>query len=184
MFQQTPREIAENKLILLYILSRLDTPLTNNQLTKIVLENSLMNYFTFQNHLNELADGQMIHSYDDNGRTLYAIGSEGLKMLELFPDTIPHGIKNIIDSNFKKIKSQLNAETSVTADFTPESETEYVVNCRISEGNFPLLDMKITVGTREDAHNICSNWKTSAQEIYLYLIRTLSQEKGHQSPTL
>ena len=43
------RELAENKLILLYIVDKLNMPVSNLQLTKIVMENKLMNYFIFSN---------------------------------------------------------------------------------------------------------------------------------------
>ena len=48
------RELAENKLILLYILDKLNMPVSNLQLTKIVMENKLMNYFIFQQFLDEI----------------------------------------------------------------------------------------------------------------------------------
>ena len=47
MFENTS-ELAENKLLLLYILKTIDEPISNAQLTDIVLENSLINYFTLQ----------------------------------------------------------------------------------------------------------------------------------------
>lgn len=178
MFEKTPRETAEKKLIILYVLNKLDTQVTNNQFTKIILESSIMNYFIFQKYLSELVDNKLISQYNDNNTILYAVNDNGRKMLDYFSNMIPCGIKNIIDSNFAKIKKQLKAETSIYADFTPNNETEYTVSCKISEGSCDLLDLKITVGTRKDAHAICNSWKNSAQEIYLYLIGNLikSQE--------
>lgn len=174
MFEQTPRDIAEKKLIILYILNKLETPLTNNQFTKIVLESSIMNYFTLQKYLSELIENKLVSEYtDNNNKSVYAINDNGRKMLDYFSNMIPCTIKKTVDMNFKNIRKQLKAETSITADFIPTSETEYIVNCKISEGDSALLDLKITVGTRKDAHTICNNWKLSAQDTYLYLIDNL-----------
>ncbi|MGL4873967.1 MAG: DUF4364 family protein, partial [Clostridium sp.] len=46
MHKESSLELAENKLLVLYILKLLKQPITNTQLTEIVLENSFINYFT------------------------------------------------------------------------------------------------------------------------------------------
>jgi len=48
------KELAENKLILLYIIDKVNIPISNLQITKIILENKFMNYFMLQQLLNEL----------------------------------------------------------------------------------------------------------------------------------
>lgn len=54
MIHRDTEELAENKLLLLYILSEAGIPLSKNQVTQVVLENSLMNYFSMQQFLAEL----------------------------------------------------------------------------------------------------------------------------------
>jgi len=41
------KELAENKLILLYIIDKVNIPISNLQITKIILENKFMNYLCF-----------------------------------------------------------------------------------------------------------------------------------------
>lgn len=53
-------ELAENKLILIYIINKLKCPLTKNQLTQIILENNLMNYFILQQYICELVSSGII----------------------------------------------------------------------------------------------------------------------------
>ena len=50
------RQLAENKLILLYIIDKLEIPVSNLQMTKIILENKIMNYFLLQQYLDELRE--------------------------------------------------------------------------------------------------------------------------------
>ena len=47
-------ELAENKLLMLYILKSIKDPISNAQFTEIILENNFMNYFIFQQYLSEL----------------------------------------------------------------------------------------------------------------------------------
>ena len=59
MFENSS-ELAESKLLLLYILKNLKTPISNTQLTEIVLENNLINYFTLQQYISELDSSEFI----------------------------------------------------------------------------------------------------------------------------
>ena len=72
MFENTS-ELAENKLLLLYILKTLNEPITNAQITDMVLENSLINYFTLQQYLNELDTSDFIHYQEMNDKKLISI---------------------------------------------------------------------------------------------------------------
>ena len=47
-------ELAENKLLVLYVIDSLKYPITNTQLTEIILENNFINYFTLQQYISEL----------------------------------------------------------------------------------------------------------------------------------
>jgi hypothetical protein len=67
----------------------------------------------------------------------------------------------------------MRLETSVVAEYTLENETEYEVKCRILEDFKPLIDIRLSVGSRDDARSICKNWKTHAKEIYPEVIAVL-----------
>ena len=45
-------ELAENKLLVLYVIKSLKQPISNTQLTEIILENNFINYFHLQRLLN------------------------------------------------------------------------------------------------------------------------------------
>ena len=47
-------ELAENKLLVLYVIKSLKQPISNTQLTEIILENNFINYFTLQQYISEL----------------------------------------------------------------------------------------------------------------------------------
>ena len=47
-------ELAENKLLVLYVIKTLKYPVTNTKLTEIILENNFINYFTLQQYIGEL----------------------------------------------------------------------------------------------------------------------------------
>jgi predicted transcriptional regulator len=171
------RELAENKLILLYILDKISMSVSNLQLTKVILENKFMNYFLLQQFLNELSENNFLSAEIIHDKTYYTITPSGRQTLEYFTNLIPYGIKGRIDNTIIAIRKSIKNETLITADFTPESEKEFVVSCKVNEDDFSLIDLKITVGTKNDARTICENWKKYSQAIYSEIIDSLTKKR-------
>jgi DNA-binding PadR family transcriptional regulator len=170
-------EIVENKLILLYMLEKIDLTLSSLQIYKIVLKNSFMNYFVLQHTLDELAEKHFLNSEIIEGRRAYSISPSGSKTLGYFLEKIPAGIRKRIDDSVYSIKRQVRNETKITADYIPESENEYTVTLAIHEDSFPLIDIKFAAGTKNDAREICSNWLHNPQEIYSEIVNSLIKNR-------
>lgn len=171
------RELAQNKLILLYMINKIDMPVSNLQITKLILENKFMNYFLLQQFLDELCIDNLLACSLESGKTFYTITPAGKQTLGYFPSLIPAGIKARIDNTISAIRKNIKNETLITADFIPESENEYIVTCKVHEDDFALIDLKITVGTRNDARTICENWKKHSQAIYPEIIESLIKKR-------
>ncbi len=172
------KELAENKLILLYIVDKIGMPVSNTHLTRIILENKFMNYFLLQQFLKELCDSSFLEHKETEGKSLYSITDTGKQTLSYFHHLIPAGIKGIIDNTVSDVKRTIKNETLITANFVPESENEYTVQCKINEDSFSLIDLKISVGTKNDARLICDNWKQHSQSIYTEIIEILTRKRG------
>lgn len=171
------RELAENKLILLYIIKRVEIPISNLQITKLILENRFMNYFLLQQFLNELCDNGFLSQSSEGGKIFYSITEYGNQSLDYLINLIPAGIKRNIDNTINSIRKNIKNETLITADFIPESENKYVVYCKVHEDSFSLMDLKIAVGTKSDARTICNNWEKYSQEIYPEIIEILTRNR-------
>jgi predicted transcriptional regulator len=165
---------VSNKLIILYALLKIEIPVSYMQLMQIMLDNRFMNYFTFQEVTKELLDTKLISKSNHNLSHIYTITDVGIKSLNFFEGRIPPVIKKFIDNNVTSIKSKVLSDSFITADIL-EDNGEFIVNCKISENSFLLIDLKLTVGTRADAQLICNNWKKSPQKIYSEIINSLNQ---------
>lgn len=171
------KETVENKLILLYIIDRLEIPVSNLQITRLVLEKRFMNYFLLQQHLNELQEGKFLAMETVDDRSLYRITGSGRKTLEYFTHLIPAGLKARMDNTFLAMRKEIRSQTLILADYTPESENKFTVNCKVGEDGFPLLELDVTVGTKTDARLVCENWKKHSQLIYAEIIDTLTKKR-------
>ena len=85
---ESSSELAENKLLMLYVLKSIKDPISNTQLTEIILENSFINYFTLQQYLSELDESNFVEYHEANDKKLLILTEKGDNVLSLFKDRI------------------------------------------------------------------------------------------------
>lgn len=170
-------EQVVNKLILLFILNIISTQITNLQLMKLVLELKYMNYFEFQLIINNLLNSNHITKETKDNSTYLNITPEGIKTIEFFKDRIPHGIITYFTENIGTIRNKIKNESFISSSITTDSPGQYILNLKVQEDDFSLIDLKITVGTNTDAQIMQSNWKKHSQVIYNEIIQSLTQKR-------
>ena len=86
---------------------------------------------------------------------------------------------NLNFENLKPMLDNIENEHSIIAEFTPKSEDNYIVNCKIMENNETVFEIKTFAGSRDEAKKIVDNWKNNAEVIYPKLLETLTQSNLH-----
>ncbi|MFR7873851.1 MAG: DUF4364 family protein [Christensenellales bacterium] len=167
--------LAENKVLILYVLNTANKALTNDVLYKLVLSATDMNYFYFQQFILDLINVKYIFSFQKEDQTLYQITDSGKRTLDLTLDLLPGIIKLKADTNLKSILDSSEEESSIVAEFTPLSENHYTIVCKIIENNETVFEVKTFAGSREEAKNIVSNWQNHAESIYPKILDILTK---------
>ena len=94
-------------------------------------------------------------------------------------DLLPGIIKLKADMNLKKELESTEEEYSVVAEYTPRSENNYIVFCKIIENSETIFEVKTFAGSRENAKEIVQNWKNNAESIYPEILRILTTKKDN-----
>ncbi len=171
----TNRQLAEHKLILLYIIDNFDSPLNNIEIMQIVLENKFMNYFVFQETLGELCRDKFVISSNYDNKTYYSTTPDGRKSLCFFDSLIPQGIKHRIDDLIAVQKENDKLNSFVFANYEKTDSGECNLICSINQKTTPLFNLKLSLSDENTAQLICSNWKNYFQEIYPEMIELLTK---------
>ncbi len=95
-------------------------------------------------------------------------------------DILPGIIKLKADTNLKKELESTEEEYSVVAEYTPRSENNYIVFCKIVENSETVFEVKTFAGSREQAKEIVDNWKSNAESIYPKILRALTEKKKEE----
>ncbi len=166
--------LAENKVLILYILSKLNEPVTNDNLLQFVISVMDMNYFYFQQFLLDLLEKNYIISFSQDGKQVYQITDIGKEALSLTNDILPGIIKLKVDTSFGKEMKEIKEEEAITSEYVPIGNDNYTVTCKINENNNCIFEVSVFAGSREEAKNIVDNWKENAYRIYPEILNSLN----------
>lgn len=177
MFENSSEELASNKLLILYILDKINIDLTNSQITQVVLETDIMNYFSLQEILSELVEAKFLNTYKEARKEYYCITQRGFETLDSLIDKIPQDIGSKISNYIKKNKQKILSDTEIVANFKKQSKFEFVVNLKVIENRTDLINLSLNVSSEKQAMLICNNWKKNASFMYAEIIQSLISEK-------
>ena len=171
--KQSNEELAENKVLILYILNQLLDGIKNDNLYKIASSTNNINYFYFQELLTDLINTNLVGSFTKDEDIFIKITSEGQSALSLTKSLLPGILKLKADTVLKKEVSIIAEESSIITEYIPKDENSYTVKCKIIEKNEIVFEVSTFAGSRERAKQISDNWKNHAEEIYPKIINLL-----------
>lgn len=161
------------KLIILYMLDKVNFPLTNSQISEFILEREYTNYFIVQQALSESLDSNLIRIESTYQRTIYHLTDEGKETIDFFVQDISPAIREEIDLYLDEKKYDLRHDTDIVADYYLNTDHEYSVNLQIKENSISLINLTISVPTEELAESIANNWNNKNQEVYALIMQHL-----------
>lgn len=161
------------KLIVLYMLDKVDFPLTKAQVMDFILEKEYTTFLTLQQAISELIDADMVKAKSLRNRTHLELTSDGKETLDFFENRISNQIKDEINDYFKENKFQLKNEVSIVSNYYKATSGEYEANLLIREKKINLINLTLSVPTEELASSICDKWEKASQEVYSLIVDKL-----------
>ena len=173
MFEKSSEELALNKLYILYILNKMQLPLTNGQITNIFIENDLLDYFSLQEYLYQLKEAKLVNLTNKNNLDYYSISEKGKIALNYFTNRIDSDKKESLDIFVHKNKENIIRDREVKAEFKKLADGQFDVKLEIIDNNRPYISISLNVPTNKTANIIAENWKNNASNLYSSIIETL-----------
>ena len=164
--------MAENKLILLYLIYQLDMPISWADLWDFAVPN-YMDYMDFQIYLQEMVENGIVEKLNEDNGYFYSITEDGTLCILYFSKRIPASKIGSILAYVRKNKSRIKKEQSVYANYFYYAENEYIVKCGIIEDDAPLIELNLTVASKDQAKLIRKNWKSNVSNIYNTILQSL-----------
>ena len=170
---------VEDKLLLLYLINRMEFPMSRAQVTDFVNDADFMDYYTIQQTLAVLVEGGHLDATEENAldknTTRYVVTGEGQTTLDFFEKHISWSKRQAIDNYINENRGKIKKDYENTATYFPNMDNdEFLVKCGVYEDKRALLELVVSVDTREQAKLIQSNWRANASGLYQRIIEALT----------
>lgn len=167
----------EQKLIVLYCLNRLG-PCSDLQLTQFLFDHDLMNYFEMMFALNDLCDrGQAVRVKKQAGYQ-YAVTDAGREAMALFGGRVPRSLTALLEKTWEDWKRRFRQEAQSRQKIEQTERGDFRLTLSVMDQDAELMDISLTLPTRELARQLAEQWPRKASEIYGTVIRLLSEGEG------
>lgn len=161
------------KLIILYMLGRVKFPLTTSQISNFFLEKEYTNFLTLQQVISELIDTALVESTSSVNRTHLTLTPAGQETLKFFNGRISDAIRDDIHAFLTENEYALREEVSVQGNYYKSTSGEYEAHLVAKEGDIQLVELTLSVPTKEIAEQICNNWQQKSSQVYESIIKQL-----------
>ena len=168
-------EKIDVKLITLFIIDNFKMPVPNSYIVDTLYLEPFINYFDLQQQMGELELEELVTYYIEDNVRYYSLTERGLQALEFFSARIPKTVRERLLRTIKiKIKDLKNA-LSIKAEYKKVNDIEYSVSLGISEGNFDMFNVSISVSDELMAKKICAAFKSDPQTLYSEFLSILTK---------
>ena len=170
-----PFHNTEDKLIILYVLNKIKTGITREQLAYIIIENVQISYFDIQIYIDDLIKENLIKKTNDGDqKEILTNTADGDKTLEMLIDKIPVYHQEMINRFILESRNKILNEVYTTADYKQNGPYDYQVSLSLSENGISLMSISVNTPTKEEAAAMCKKWKNNTQKIYASILKDLT----------
>lgn len=182
--QYSTKKLAEHKLIILHLLQKMGISLSNSEICQFLLEKNYMDYFSIQQYLSELETAGWLEKTREQNNTRYTVTDDGEEVVNCFMNRISDEVKDEINTYVRENSKRIRAEYAVTAHYFPELNGDFLVKCGLCDDNgATLMEVSVAVVSKNQAQNVCRNWKKHVNQYYRDFLSALAAEDVMEEET-
>lgn len=157
---------AENKLLLLYLLSEVEGEAYQRQVIDLILDHEIMNYFMVQQLISELKKADLIEEKSTSGGSKkLLLTTEGKNTLRYFINRIPNNKLQSFQQLVKERKQALQENFKIIAKMQKLQDGSYLVKLGIIKNGEEDLFLKLHVQTLSESEKMVEEWSKNHQSV-------------------
>ncbi len=171
---QVRGETSVNKLILLFVFDKMESPLSERTLIDMCTSsNDWVNYMDCMVLIHKLRSDGFICEIPGGDDPLYTITPEGRETLANFYINIPRSVREEISRFVKNNGGKYRTKQNCKADYYQNKDGSYTVFLKILAPVQPMLEVKFVVPDKKTASAIYKKWEDKAPNLYSAVWETL-----------
>ena len=163
------------KILICFIFYKLDRPLKKSDISSILQKESLANYFEISQAFAEMVNNKNIipHEEEPDSYVITESGKMVVKELSsILPTTVREKAIKSADSYLNRLKNEKENKVIIK-----KNDHGYTVTCKISGGEFNMLELKLYAPDILAASTIKNNFYKDPENLYNIVISALTDSE-------
>ena len=161
------------KVLILYILARIESPLTWDALYEVALQDDSLSYFTFHECLPELVStGHLRKTTDDR----YEITEQGRLQGATLEDTLAVPVIRKVTEAITQKNEALRKASYTTTEILPADNGSFLVRLHCRDQGIFLMDLTLFAPNREMADIMARNMQEQSSALYQQAVQVACQD--------
>ena len=162
------------RILLCYILASVNAPLSRQDLTRIIQEKGLANYFEVEDALASLLTQGNI-AQDQEGRC--TVTPAGREIADSLDATLPLSVRDKALEAAFTLLAQAKAQRENRVDLT-KTKRGYQITCHISDGEMDLMAISLYVPDKAQAKMVRERFYRDPEGVYKLALASLTGDTG------
>lgn len=166
------RNRNEIKILICYLVSRLEIPITKGQLCNVICEQGLANYFELNQALTELAENGSIIFLDENADPLLGITEAGRKNCRAIENDVPYSVRESAFNAFVRYQTRLRREREHKIKIE-KLENGCNITMSVVDGEDELMTVTLFVADYDQALAVKEKFLSDPVTVYSNIVALL-----------
>lgn len=160
-----------NKLTLLFVLDKMEIPLTTNTIIDMCCTaNNWLSFMDCHSIISKLIDDNFITNVSSTNEAMYSITPDGRECLAGFFSSINTSVRAEISQFVKEHRKEYKRKQECFSDYFMNKDGTFTVSLKIIEPVQPLLELKFVVASKKIAKDIHDRWENMAEDTYRIIL--------------
>jgi len=165
-------EKLDIKILILFVLRRLPSPISFEALSDLVMVDEGFDYFEYSQCLTELVRTGHVEQ-DENYYTITKIGAENGDTVE---SSIPYSVRARAEGKAQPIIAKMKRDNQIVTSHEVLANGGCKVKLSLSDGIGDIISMSVLASGEEQAKNIEKYFREDAENVYHKIIKLLTNQ--------
>jgi len=162
-------EKIEIKMLILFILRRLPTPVSLDVLTGLAMCDDGISYFDYVECVADLVKTEHIRFEDD----LYSLTLKGIHNGGITENNLPFSVRQEVETNVAIVRNSMGRNAMIKALHTANTDGSTTVELSLSDGVGDIVSISLYAANEKQAVALENGFRKNAEGIYNTLIEKI-----------
>ena len=175
------REIADIKGLILFLLREADCILKEGQLTDVLMEDGLVEYFDYAEAKEQLLMSGLMDIASMEEMSSYRITKQGREIVNEYEKRIPYTVRRKTMAALKRALRQKREDEAIYTEIR-QTKSGYLLECRASEEGEIMLSFQVLLPDHKTAFYAAERFKENPSQYYQKVLELVLNQNPFHKP--